>query len=87
MTKTLEEMIAEAIEGADNSFSYSFNLTRLVDGVETHTLTMAGFDPVDFEDRGDGYRLISERRNALRAKAILATIPATGHAATEGEGA
>lgn len=63
--------IASAIGLADDAFGYSFNMTKLIDGVATHTLTMDGFEPVDFEDRDDGYRLIAERRNRLRAKAIL----------------
>lgn len=74
----VERVIAEAIGKADAAFGYSFNLTRLVDGEATHTLTMPGFDPVDFEDRDEGYALISERRNALRAAAIRAALQALG---------
>lgn len=72
------EEITKAIGEVDASFGYSFNMTRLVDGVATHTLTMDGYESVDFEDRDDGYRLIEERRNQLRADAILSLLrPAT----------
>lgn len=74
----VERVIAEAISKADAGFGYSFNLTRLIDGEATHTLTMPGFDPVDFDDRDEGYALISERRNAMRAAAIRAALQALG---------
>lgn len=67
----IREKLIAAIGKADDEFSYSFNLTKLVDGVATQTLTMPGFDPVEFEDREDGYQLIAERRNAARTDAIL----------------
>lgn len=74
----VERAIAEAIGKADATLGYSFNLTRLVDGEETHTLTMPGFDPIDFEDRDDGYALIAQRRNSVRATAVLAALQALG---------
>lgn len=70
----VERVIAQAIRTVDADFGYSFNLTRLVDGEATHTLRMAGFDPVEFEGRDEGYALIEERRNALRAAAILSAL-------------
>jgi hypothetical protein len=73
-TSVREEAITAAIAKADEDFRYSFNLTRLVDGEETHTLFMDGFEPVEFDDRDDGYRLIAERRNKARATAVLAAL-------------
>jgi len=70
------EAITAAIGKADEDFGYRFNLTRMVDGEETHTLFMNGFEPVEFDDRDDGYRLIAERRNKARADAVLAAIRA-----------
>jgi hypothetical protein len=68
--------IADAIGRADDSFGYSYRMTSLVDGVETHTLFMDGYEPVAFEDREDGYGLIQERRNAVRADAVLDALSA-----------
>jgi len=77
-TSVREEAITAAIAKADEDFGYRFNLTRLVDGEETHTLFMDGFEPVEFDDRDDGYRLIAERRNKARATAVLAAlVPST----------
>lgn len=70
------EAIANAIREADAAFSYSFNLTKLVDGVSTHTLRIAGREPIDFEDREDGYSVIEEHRNRVRADAVLAALAA-----------
>jgi hypothetical protein len=71
----LRAKVSAAICEADASFGYSFNLTRLVDGEQTHTLSMPGFDPIDFiDDREEGYRLIEERRAQVRADAILAVL-------------
>ena len=76
-TSVREEAITAAIAKADEDFGYRFNLTRLVDGEETHTLFMDGFEPVEFDDRDDGYRLIAERRNKARATAVLAALVPT----------
>ncbi len=73
-TRDVQNAIAEAIREADDSLRYSFNLTRLVDGVATHTLSMPGFDPLDFDDRDEGYAIIEQRRNQVRAAAILKTL-------------
>jgi hypothetical protein len=35
---------------------------------------MPGFDPEDFDDRSDGYRVIEKRRSEVRADAILAAL-------------
>jgi len=70
----LRAAITDAIGKADAAFGYSFNLTRLVDGEETHTLTMPGHDRVDFDDRDEGYALIAERRNRARADAVLTAL-------------
>lgn len=69
----LRAAITDAIGKADAAFGYSFNLTRLVDGEETHTLTMPGFS-VDLNDRDEGYALIAEHRNRARADAVLAAL-------------
>jgi hypothetical protein len=84
-TLAAREMITEAIGRADDAFGYSFNMTKLVDGVATHTLTMDGFEPIDFEDRDDGYRVIAERRNRSRADAVLAALRPTPASEEVGE--
>lgn len=79
----VREALIEAITKADANFGCRFNMTKLVGGVATHTLFMEGFDPVDFEDREDGYRLIEERRNRARTDAILAALTPPDDAAIE----
>ena len=82
----LREAISTAITKADDAFGYSYRMTGLFNDVETHTLFMDGFEPVSFENRDDGDRLIAERRNRLRADAIVAALsPQALPAPGEGE--
>lgn len=78
------EAVAKAIGVADAAFGYSCNLTRLVDGIATYTLTMAGHEPAEFDSINDAHLVIAERRNAARADAILSTLSAD--AIRQGEG-
>jgi len=78
------EAVAKAIGDADGAFGYSCNLTRLVDGAATYTLTMPGYEPADFDSIDDAHLVITERRNAARADAILSTLSAD--AIRQGEG-
>jgi hypothetical protein len=76
-SEAMIKAVTAAIQEADAQLHYSFNLTRLVDGEETYTLCMPGFDPVDFHnDRDEGYALLTERRNRVRAQAVLAAMRA-----------
>ena len=75
-TATVDAVTA-AITETDADFSYSYRLTGLNDGVEEHTLFMQGFEPATFADRQDGYAVIAERRNRLRAEAVLTALAAT----------
>ncbi len=79
------QAITAAIGKADDAFGYSYRMTSLVDDVATHTLFMDGFEPVSFEDRDDGVRLIAERRNQLRADAVLAALATQPATSQEGE--
>lgn len=78
------EAVAKAIGDADAAFGYSCNLTRLVDGIATYTLTMAGYEPAEFDSIDDAHLVIAERRNAARADAIPSTLSAD--AIRQGEG-
>lgn len=67
---TMIERVAKAIEGAD--VGYSMNLTRLVDGVHTYTLTYDdGTPPLEFGSTDDVYDHVTARRQFARARAAL----------------
>lgn len=66
--------IAEAVGQADASFGYNLQLTRLVDGETTYTLTIEGVEPGEYDDREDALLAIDERRAAHRANAIRAAL-------------
>lgn len=69
MTTPKLEAIARAIESVD--VGHSLTLTRLVEGVSTYTLKMAGHEDEQFEWIEDGYELIAERKRLAIARAVL----------------
>ena len=75
MTSSTVREAVEAILDADE-IGYSLNLTRLVDGEHTYTLTMQGREPVEFSDIDDAYEHIRQVKRQIRADAILAVLAA-----------
>ena len=73
----LREEITQAIARADAAFGYAYRMTKMDETGEEHTLFMDGFEPAVFEEREDGYPVIEQRRNTLRADAILAALAST----------
>jgi len=70
-----KEAIAAAIEDADAGFGYDLNLIRLVDGVSTYRLKIAGSDSVtEHEDTEEAYEIIRLEKCRRRADAILSLI-------------
>lgn len=82
-TGSVREALIAAVTRADASFGYSYLMTKMDDTGEEHTLFMDGFEPAVFEDRADGYPVIEQRRNALRADAILAALAAAPNGGAE----
>ncbi len=67
------ERVAAAIESAE--VGYSLELTRLVDGERTYTLTYSdGTPPLTFDDIDDGYDHIRRRRHKAQAVAVIAAL-------------
>jgi hypothetical protein len=81
----LREEITQAIARADAAFGYAYRMTKMDETGEEHTLFMDGFEPAVFEEREDGYPVIEQRRNTLRADAILAALASTDMAGAEDE--
>lgn len=76
MTPT--EIIARAIFEAE--VEYSMNLTRLVDGVHTYTLTLYKTREVlEFDNTEDLYALVVERKRLAGATAALTALDAAGY--------
>lgn len=67
------QLIADAIAEADSEFGYRIALTRLVDNVETWTLTMPGFSQ-DYEWREDAAEVLRLEQNRRRAVKVLAAL-------------
>lgn len=67
------DRIADAIGGADVSFS--MNLTRLVDGVHTYTLSMDG-KVEEFEHTDDLYLRVREIKQRKQAEAVISAFDA-----------
>lgn len=66
--------VAGAIEDAE--FGYSMNLTSLVDGVSTYTLTYSdGSPPLEFPGTDEAYAHIASKRAAARARSAIAAMP------------
>lgn len=64
------ERVAAAIESAE--VGYSLELTRLVDGERTYTLTYSdGTPPLTFGDIDDGYDHIRQRKLKAQAVAVI----------------
>ena len=73
-----EDFIRLVAEAMGARTGYSISLTRLVDGVETYTLSMDGYEPQDFDDRDEAAEVLHQRLNRDRAKRLLALLsPAT----------
>lgn len=83
-----DDHLAALIQQADDSFGYSMEMVRLVDGVRTYRLKIAGQDPSEITDGDDNdydaqqacYRLINAAKNKVRADAVrtaLAAAPAS----------
>ena len=73
MNEALIAKVAEAIESAE--VGYSLNLTRLVDGEHTYTLTYSdGAGPFEFSDINDGYEHIRNRKRKAQAEAVIAAL-------------
>lgn len=83
-----DDHLAALIQQADDGFGYSMEMVRLVDGVRTYRLKIAGQDPSEITDGDDNdydaqqacYRLINAAKNKVRADAVrtaLAAAPAS----------
>jgi len=69
-----EDFIRLVAEAMGARTGYSISLTRLVDGVETYTLSMDGYEPQDFDDRDEAAEVLHQRLNRDRAKRLLALL-------------
>lgn len=68
------EKAARALTDADAEFGYSLQLTRLVDGVSTYTLTISdGTPPVELS-YDEGQDIIAHKKALIRARAVIASI-------------
>jgi hypothetical protein len=69
------EALAKIIDDADRAFGFSMELTRLVGGVRTYTLSFSdavGEPATEWEFTGDLYDRVGEVRSRFRAERILA---------------
>lgn len=78
--------VAAAIEEADSHLGYSNEMIRLVDGVTTRRLKIAGEtyeftddDSNDYDAHGAASEVIAKVRNKLRADAVLEVLADGGH--------
>jgi hypothetical protein len=71
MTDDRVERVAKAIEAAQNAVSYRLELTRLVDGLSTYTLTYADGEKLEFDDIDDGYLHIEQKKRLALARAAI----------------
>lgn len=70
-TDDMVEAAAKAMDDAE--FGFSLNLTRLVDGVSTYTLTYSDGSPtLEFEDTDEAYEHVAQRKRLIQARAALA---------------
>lgn len=77
-----EDFIRLVAEAMGARTGYSISLTRLVDGVETYTLSMDGYEPQDFDDRDEAAEVLHQRLNRDRAKRLFALLsPSPGEGA------
>lgn len=68
------ERVAAAMEAAE--FRYRMELTRLVDGVSTYTLTYDdASEPLTFETTDECYEHVAKRKRETQARAALAAMP------------
>lgn len=73
LDKATIDRVAAALDGADVSFK--MNLTRLVDGVSTYTLTMDG-KTEEFGDTDDLYDRVREIKHRKQAEAVISALAA-----------
>lgn len=76
-SEAIVEAVADALEKAE--FGFSMELTRLVDGVSTYTLTYSDdAPPLEFEYTDDAYDHIAKRRRQTQARAAIAAMAGNG---------
>ena len=67
------EAVALAIGEADDRAGFRSELTRLVDGAHTYTLTMLG-EAQEFSDLDDLYETVRQNKNRVRAEAVITAL-------------
>lgn len=73
MTATEEvTVIARALESAE--FGFRIELTRLVDGEHTYTLTFSDGRIMEFSSHDDAYAVVAEERRLVQARAVLSAV-------------
>lgn len=68
------QAVADALEKAQ--LGYKLELTRLVDGESTYTLTYSDGMVLTFDDQDEGYEHIRRRRRETQARAAIEAIAA-----------
>lgn len=66
------DAIAHAIETAE--FGWRIELTRLVDGEHTFTLTLGDGRILEFSSHDDAYAYVAAERRLVQARAVLSAI-------------
>lgn len=68
------EKAARALTECDAEFGYSLQLTWLVDGVSTYTLTLSdGTPPVELS-YDEGQEIIAHKKSLILARAVISSI-------------
>ncbi|TIM16228.1 MAG: hypothetical protein E5Y67_03275 [Mesorhizobium sp.] len=82
-TEAMVEIAAKAIDDAE--FGFTLNLTRLVDGVSTYTLTYSdGSPPLEFGATDEAYEHVAQRKRLTLARAALTAALGAGSGAEHG---
>ncbi|RWP31770.1 hypothetical protein [Mesorhizobium sp.] len=83
VTEAMVEIAAKAIDDAE--FGFTLNLTRLVDGVSTYTLTYSdGSPPLEFGATDEAYEHVAQRKRLTLARAALTAALGAGSGAEHG---
>ncbi|TIM07563.1 hypothetical protein [Mesorhizobium sp.] len=83
VTEAMVEIAAKAMDDAE--FGFTLNLTRLVDGVSTYTLTYSdGSPPLEFGATDGAYEHVAQRKRLTQARAALTAALGTGSGADHG---
>lgn len=70
VTEAMVEIAAKAMDDAE--FGFTLNLTRLVDGVSTYTLTYSdGSPPLQFGATDEAYEHVAQRKRLTQARAAI----------------